>query len=117
MAGQKRDYSTVTMGGPRGRSGLVVDASNVRYPDVIIVPPGAFVLAIKPEANSCWLLDEGVTADTALDTALATANGIEALADVWGSIPVEPGSALAVYSETAGTVYSLAFYERAPEAA
>ena len=115
MAGQKRDYSTMTMGGPRGRSGLAVDAANVRYPDIVVVPPGCFVLSIKPTANSCWLLNEGVTAETALDSALATTNGIEAVADSWGSIPVEPGSALAVYSETVGTVYGLAFYERAAE--
>jgi hypothetical protein len=116
MAGTLRDYSSMTMGGPRGRSGLAVDASNVRYPDVVIVPPGCFVLAIKPEANTCWLLNEGVVAGTALDAALATANGIEAVADSWGSLPVQPGSAIAVYSETAGTAYGLAFYERAAEA-
>lgn len=118
MAGTLRNYyeggSAITMGGPRFRNALALD-SGVRKPDVVVIPKGAKFMSVYPDTNAAYLMDEGVTETTDTDTALALTNGGKCKPDQWNTIPVQPGTAIAVYSETASATYSLAFYERISE--
>lgn len=111
--GTLRDYSGLVM--PCWRTGLTT-SDTTNYPDIIVPPAGAKVCTVIPVNNELSVQVEGITQDTARDSALADLTKCGPLvADIPSSFPINEGQVIAIWGAVISTDYTLGFYGRGAE--